>query len=78
MKPVRLTELPCILRAAGYSDLPAYRVIYTAAVNGEIPARAINRIWHADTGDLDAIARNLGLERSVTRYSADTAAPAHI
>ena len=77
MKPVRLTELPCMLRAAGYSELPPYRVIYTAAVNGEIPARAINRIWHADAGDLDAIASKLGIER-VTNYSAITAATAHI
>jgi hypothetical protein len=60
---IRLTELPGILRAAGYSKLPPYRSLYAAAIDGEIPARTINRIWHADIGDLDTIASVLGLQQ---------------
>ena len=63
MRPIRLTELPSILRAAGYSKLPPYRSLYAAAIDGEIPARTINRIWHAEIADIDAIASALGLQR---------------
>ena len=64
MKPtLRLTELPSILRSAGYAELPPYRTIYTAAIDGVIPAKPINRIWHAEFADIDAIASALGLQR---------------
>jgi hypothetical protein len=79
MKPLRLTELPRILRNAGYAELPPYRTIYTAALNGEFPAKQINRIWHSKVAD-DAIASALGLQRDplVTDNSAATAATARI
>jgi hypothetical protein len=80
MKAIRLTELPSILRNAGYAELPPYRTIYTAALNGEFPAKQINRIWHAEVADIDAIAGALGLQRGalVTDKSAATATTARI
>ena len=80
MKPIRLTELPSVLRAAGYSKLPPYRTIYAAAVNATIPALTINRIWHAEIADIDAIANALGLKRDGNPMdcSAHATATAHI
>ena len=80
MEPIRLTELPSVLRDAGYSKLPPYRTIYAAAVNATIPALTINRIWHAELADIDTIANAFGLKRdgNLMNRSARTAAPAHI
>jgi hypothetical protein len=74
MKPIRLTELPATLHAAGYCGLPTYRVMYTAAIDGVFPAKQINRIWHSEIADLADIAGKLGLRR--VDYPAATTATA--
>jgi hypothetical protein len=63
MKPIRLTELPATLHAAGYFRLPTYRALYAAAIDGVFPAKQINRIWHSEVADLADIADKLGLQR---------------
>ncbi len=62
MAKTRLTAVPTLLRDAGFQP-PSYRHLRDAAVDGKIPARQINSIWHADPRDLHAIAMALELDR---------------
>lgn len=58
----RLTSLPGLLHAGGYTDVPIYKVLHQHAVNGVIPgAHQINHVWHFCEEDLPEIATALGL-----------------
>jgi hypothetical protein len=72
MKPIRLTELPSILHAVGYSERSPYHTTYTAVLDGEFPAQPINRIWRADMVRLISYQRarvSAGLQRYELRGS---------
>lgn len=60
-----LTRAPRELANAGYPPVP-YGRLYYSAVNAVIPAeQSITGRWTISRSDLDAVARALGLHRSM-------------
>lgn len=61
-----LTDLPRVLIEAGYDDAPKYRTIYTAAVDGRLPAqRDGGGRWTFNADELPQIIEALGLAHDV-------------
>jgi hypothetical protein len=60
----RLTSLPGLLRADGFTAVPPYKHLHQHAVNGVIPgAHQVNSIWHIFEDEVPAIGAALELER---------------
>ena len=74
----RITTLPRKLKALTNDAVPGIRAIYTAAVNAQIPAYQVNRIWHFRDEDVPAIMACFGLQPKAGMFaSAHHAAVEH-
>ena len=60
---VRLSQLARRLDADGWQPPRDYRVLWQAALNGDIPAEQLNGRWHFRPHNVPAIARALRLRR---------------
>ena len=62
--PIPLTQLPHELEAAAQAaglPTPKYRMLYSRAVDRELPARQLGKFWFVARQDLPAIKQLLGL-----------------
>lgn len=62
-EPHRLSQLAPQLLAEGWEPPRDYRVLWQAALNGDIPAEQVNGRWHYRPRDVPVIARALRLRR---------------
>ena len=56
-----LTQMPRAVAAHTGQPAPTYRKCFDGAVSAKFPAVFTNNRWLWDDGDLDAIARGLGM-----------------
>ena len=71
---VALTALPRELTALTGQQAPSYRALWTAVVDGHLPAEQVNRRYHVRRADLPAIAVKLGLGFPATPHEKPIAA----
>ena len=60
----RLPLLPQQLRDAGYSEVPTYRALREAALDGIFAARRVNGLWYYERARAPEIAASLRLKRT--------------
>jgi hypothetical protein len=58
---IGLSQLPRTLRDRYTGRVPSYRLVYSAILNGEIPAQRLNGRWHVLASDVGTIAEHFGL-----------------
>lgn len=64
-----LPELATALMAGGYTPVPDYRDLYTAASSARFPAKRIRSRWYVHPRDYPKVAAAMNLRRSGGKHA---------